>query len=102
MRDMDETVRFVDKLIKLIKQKKLLMLRRPIILEDDIDPRIAFLSALPNINKARATEILGKYQSVEDAFAHIEEWESFNGITIDRLAQIRKIWKHIGEWSYVQ
>lgn len=95
-----ETVEFIDKIIRLIKQKKLIIMKRPVIVEDDIDLRIQVLSSLPNINKARAAEILAKYQCLEDAFAHVDSWIEITGITEERLAIIRKIWLHIGTWSY--
>lgn len=93
MRDTMETVRFIGKICDLMVKHKLNVLRRPVLIEDSIDPQVQLLAGLPNVGKARAQEILDKYGTPAVAFAHIGEWEDFNGITTSRLERLIKIWQ---------
>ena len=90
--DMGDTISIIESIIKDIKLKKFQYLRRKIVIIDDCDPQLVFLSGLPNISLARAKELLDLFGTPENAFTHLDEWIEIDGISEGRLKIIKDIW----------
>jgi len=90
----EETVELIAEFVRKLKSGKLNFLKRPVIIEDDLDPRIKLLCSLPNVSKARAEKILYHYGTVKNAIANLDNWHKLKiGLTADRTKRIKAIWE---------
>jgi len=89
--DQFETVQLIGEFVRLLEKGKFNTVRRPVILEEDIDPRVPILCALPHISKAMAYILLEKYQTLSNALEHLEEWSEVPRITDERVDKIKAV-----------
>lgn len=91
---LEATVDLIAEMVRDLKMKKLNVLRRPVIVEDDLDPAIKILCGFPQVSKSRAEELLIKYKSAKNAIEHMDEWPEMKiGLTKDRVRTIRFAWE---------
>lgn len=89
----EHTIDIITELVRDLKARKLNVIRRKVIIEPGLTPPIAFLASLPHIGVTKAEDLLYKYKSVKEALANVDSWVEFNGITTERLAEIKVIWE---------
>lgn len=92
-RDQVETVDIISDIVRDLKKGKLNVLRRKIILIDEVDPQVNLMAGLDNIGVARAIELLEMFGTPENAFKNLEDWILVDGINESRLEKIKTIWE---------
>jgi len=90
------TVELIGEFVRLLTENKFNILRRPIMLEPDVEPEVKVLCAFPYVSKVMAIEILEKYGTLADALQHIDEWSEIKRLTDKRVAEIKDALKR--EW----
>jgi ERCC4-type nuclease len=90
--DQEDTVDEIERIVNSMKEGKLNVLRRKVILQDEQDPQVNLLAGLDNIGVARALDLLEMFGTPEKAFQNLDDWILVDGINKRRLKKIRNLW----------
>ena len=74
------TVDLIAEFVRDLKAKKLNVIRRPVVVEDDMTDNMVVICSLPNVKKVLGERILDKYGTVEKALADVDNWTEIDGI----------------------
>ena len=84
------TVDLIEELCRDLKMKKLHVLRRPVVVEEDMTDNMKVICSLPNVKRVLGERILDKYLTVEKALADVDNWTKIDGIGNVKLARIKR------------
>lgn len=84
------TVDLIGELVRDLKMNKLNVIRRPVVVEEDMTDNMKVICSLPNVKGVLGERILDKYKTVEKALADVDNWTEIDGIGKVKLARIKR------------
>lgn len=88
--DMQGTIDVIEEICRDLKMGKLNVLRRPVVVEEDMNDAMKVITSLPNVKRTLGERILDKYGTVAKALADVDNWTEIQGIGKVKLARIKR------------
>ena len=86
---LEETCDIISELVRDLKDNRLFVLRRPVIIAEGVSNQMKVLCALPSVKETIAERILDKFGTVSNALANLESWLEIDRIGPKKLEKIR-------------
>jgi len=92
-RNCQESCDIISEIVRDLESGRLQNIRRPVIIQPGLSPRMNFICNLPNIKETLAERILKVYQTPENAMVHLDDWhEDIEGIGKKIQEQVKIVW----------
>ena len=93
VKNQQETVDIIEEIARDLKNNKLFVIRRPVIVEPELSGALKILCGFPQVSRQRAEDLLDKYGTPEQALHSLDDWPDMKiGLTESRVAEIKQHW----------
>ena len=87
----EETCDLIEEIARDLKQNRLFVMKRPIIVSPEMSGQMKFICGLPFVKDTIGKRVLDTYGSPMEALENVDKWETIDGIGKVKIEKIKKI-----------